>query len=454
MKTSTYYILLALAVLFCSIETADACSLNPTAVITTDPDATVFYNDEPVLLSGQNSVANCGFITEYRWLVSQIGGGGWQQIYIGSSPTYNYTFPLLEDGESEKAYYLQLAVRNSSDKYHTSTIQVTVTRDNKSFYYLTDHLGSVRVTVDERGDPVGWDDYYPFGLQMPGRSQQQYGSPETDVKFTGYELNQEGELGLYHAGWRLYDPKVGRFMQQDRFKDKYPSMTPYQYAANNPVLFIDVNGDTIYVDESMAENEALAAYINSNEGYTFASQFAYEGQIITVAGQTFTFENAGRYSTQNINYIEVTEGGNKTEVINSIYGNNYVSNEGVQSYNILINTRASFLHQAGAIYHETLHPIMFALRGADARGNFGSITREAVDTHHRAMLTPTFFEPNRTFLQKLGADGAFITNTVGSLMWQAGIRLGEGYSLPPGLDRYVPDVKDILLREQRHMRRR
>jgi len=166
MKTKTNYILLVLAVLLLSIDTADACSLNPTAVITTDPDATVFYNDEPVLLSGENSVANCGFITEYRWLVSQIGGGGWQQIYIGSSPTYNYTFPLLEDGESEKAYDLQLVVRNSSNNYHTRTIQVTITRDNKSFYYLTDHLGSVRVTVDERGDPVGWDDYYPFGLQM------------------------------------------------------------------------------------------------------------------------------------------------------------------------------------------------------------------------------------------------------------------------------------------------
>ena len=242
MKTKTNYILLVLAVLLLSIDTADACSLNPTAVITTDPDATVFYNDEPVLLSGENSVANCGFITEYRWLVSQIGGGGWQQIYVGSSPTYNYTFPFLEDGESEKAYDLQLVVRNSSNNYHTRTIQVTITRDNKSFYYLTDHLGSVRVTVDERGDPVGWDDYYPFGLQMPGRSQQQYGSPETDVKFTGYELNQEGGLGLYHAGARLYDPEVGRFMQQDPMTDMYPGFSPYIYTLNNPLIFIDPDG--------------------------------------------------------------------------------------------------------------------------------------------------------------------------------------------------------------------
>jgi hypothetical protein len=41
--------------------------------------------------------------------------------------------------------------------------------------------------------------------------------------------------------------RSGRFMSQDRFKDKYPSMSPYQYAALNPVLFIDVNGDSVDV---------------------------------------------------------------------------------------------------------------------------------------------------------------------------------------------------------------
>ena len=252
MKTKKIiYIFMILAALLFAIETADACSLNPTAVMTTEPDGTVFYNDELVLLSGQNSVANCGFITEYRWLVSQIGGGGWQQIYVGSSPTYNYTFPFLEDGESEKAYYLQLAVRNSSDKYHTSTIQVTITRDNKSFYYLTDHLGSVRVTVDERGDPVGWDDYYPFGLQMPDRHSITGGQepPLTDVKFTGHELNQEGQLGIYHAGARLYDPAVGRFMSIDPMNIKYFSTTPYHYVLNNPLRFIDPTGQTTIIDE-------------------------------------------------------------------------------------------------------------------------------------------------------------------------------------------------------------
>ena len=247
MKTSTYYILLALVVLLCSIETTDACSLNPTAVITTDPDGTVFYNGDPVLLSGENSTANCGSINQYRWRVRPVGGS-YTTVYQGSSPTYNYTFPLLQDGESEKSYDIELRVRNSSGLFGYAYKSVTVKHSHDSYYYLTDHLGSVRVTVNERGDPMGWDDYYPFGLQMPGRSQQQYGSPLTDVKYTGYELNQEGGLGLYHAGARLYDPAVGRFMQQDPHSGNYPGWSSFHYAANNPLIITDPTGKDWYLN--------------------------------------------------------------------------------------------------------------------------------------------------------------------------------------------------------------
>ncbi len=264
MKTKKIiYIFMILAAMLFAIETADACSLNPTAVITTDPDATVFYNDETVLLSGENSIANCGYITEYRWRVRPVGGS-YTTVYQGSSPTYIYTFPLLSDGESEKVYDVELRVRNSSDKYHTSTIQVTITRDNKSFYYLTDHLGSVRVTVDERGDPVGWDDYYPFGLRMPLRNKTvaPHESPATDVKFTGYELNQEGGLGLYHAGARLYDPVVGRFMQQDPLADMYPGWSPYNYTLGNPLRFIDPDGRQVEEREDEKKGSLFSRIIN------------------------------------------------------------------------------------------------------------------------------------------------------------------------------------------------
>ena len=57
----------------------------------------------------------------------------------------------------------------------------------------------------------------------------------------------------------LYDPQIGRFHTQDRFAEKYSNFSPYQYGANNPILFIDVNGDSLDV----ANDEASRADIKS-----------------------------------------------------------------------------------------------------------------------------------------------------------------------------------------------
>ncbi len=51
----------------------------------------------------------------------------------------------------------------------------------------------------------------------------------------------------YDYGARFYDPQLARFTTQDAFFDKYFDFSPYQYAANNAILFIDVNGDSIYM---------------------------------------------------------------------------------------------------------------------------------------------------------------------------------------------------------------
>jgi RHS repeat-associated protein len=51
----------------------------------------------------------------------------------------------------------------------------------------------------------------------------------------------------YDYGARFYDPQSGRFTTQDAYAEKYLDFSPYQYAANNPILYIDVNGDSINV---------------------------------------------------------------------------------------------------------------------------------------------------------------------------------------------------------------
>jgi len=66
------------------------------------------------------------------------------------------------------------------------------------------------------------------------------------------------ELDLHIGRMRIFDKKgvlikesflntedFARFLSIDRFASKYPSNSPYGYAANNPVFYVDVNGDSL-----------------------------------------------------------------------------------------------------------------------------------------------------------------------------------------------------------------
>jgi len=63
----------------------------------------------------------------------------------------------------------------------------SVTRQNNPrYYYLKDHLGTVKMTVNSGGTVTSYDDYYPFGMVMEGRSGN-FTQPDARFKFTGKE---------------------------------------------------------------------------------------------------------------------------------------------------------------------------------------------------------------------------------------------------------------------------
>ena len=62
-------------------------------------------------------------------------------------------------------------VKDNHGKWSTTVSTTYTIQEHKGrTYFITDHLGSVRATVNRDGNVLGYDDYYPFGLSMPGRS--------------------------------------------------------------------------------------------------------------------------------------------------------------------------------------------------------------------------------------------------------------------------------------------
>ncbi len=155
---------------------------------------------------------------------------------------------LLADNEGVDGYDLRF--RSSDDGFGDQPyLQVIWTQTEKTVYFLKDHLGSVRATVDDIGQVIGYDDYDPWDYTLAGRSMATGASTIDGAaknKFTGKELDDEqvddqgNGLDWYYFGARYYDPQIGRWMSVDPVE--HPTTSPFVYAANNPLIFIDQVG--------------------------------------------------------------------------------------------------------------------------------------------------------------------------------------------------------------------
>ena len=110
------------------------------------------------------------------------------------------------------------------------------------YYYLTDHQGNNRAVLSASGSSVlETNHYYPFGgLFSTSTNVQPY-------KYNGKELDTKKGLNLYDYGARHYDAALSRWHVVDPLAEKMGAWSPYGYCFNNPMKFVDEEGEVPFI---------------------------------------------------------------------------------------------------------------------------------------------------------------------------------------------------------------
>jgi RHS repeat-associated protein len=202
-------------------------------------------------------------------------------------------------------------------------------------YELSNHLGNVVAVISDRkigidlgnngtidyyeAEVISQNDYYPFGMTMPGRkftaaSGYRYG-------FNGKEVDTEvkGDGNQQDYGMRPYDPRLGRLISVDPLTKKFPWYTPYQFAGNNPIRNIDFLGGQ---PEDFMENWIRMTIVDGKTGVEARSVIDMHGRDYRVIYDKVTQKawfihegNNGQYE-----YWEHNPGANQQQMITSNSG--------------------------------------------------------------------------------------------------------------------------------------
>ncbi len=162
---------------------------------------------------------------------------------------FDERFNLVSDGTT----FLRVPVNQAGNSYANLTLSnIKAPKNGYAYVYLSNesdepvYFDNFNVSLN-RGRIIEEDHYYAFGLKIAAISSVKApdineGNINNKNLYNDKELIDEADLDWYDYGFRNYDPQIGRFLQLDPLTDYYPELTPYQYASDEPIANIDLDG--------------------------------------------------------------------------------------------------------------------------------------------------------------------------------------------------------------------
>mgnify|MGYP000855217029 FL=1 len=139
------------------------------------------------------------------------------------------------------------------DAYSAPAVYVKEAGSWKIYYICRDYLGSVTHIANADGSLKQELSYDAWGRLRNPSTQVAYAPGSEPALFLGRGYTGHEYLpwfGLVNMNARLYDPALGRFLSPDPYvqmPDFTQNFNRYSYALNNPLMYIDEDGEFIHL---------------------------------------------------------------------------------------------------------------------------------------------------------------------------------------------------------------
>ncbi|QVK19278.1 DNRLRE domain-containing protein [Mycoplasmatota bacterium] len=175
---------------------------------------------------------------------------------------------LVEDNGTDLIYYT----------YDVDGTLLSMNLNGNEYFYITNLQGDIIKLVDITGNTVVKYKYDAWGNIVDKYNDPSLGfnlSEKNPYRYRGYRFDEE--TGYYYLNSRYYNPEIGRFINADgQLNEGILGKNMYAYTENNPVMYVDPNGDSIIL-ACIIIGTIIGAAAGGTVAYNVAKENGAEG---------------------------------------------------------------------------------------------------------------------------------------------------------------------------------